>query len=93
MRQDRLAEAAGIGLGAAADAIAEADGLRHLALVDVEDLVAVEDAETHRLAREIAQALQLGLGRAAQVEIVPDPMRPLKQARSRAGRSDPDRRA
>ena len=79
MRQDRLAEAAGIGLGPAPDPVAEAHGLRHLALVDVEDLVPVEDAETDRLAREIAQPLQLGLGRAAQIEIVPDPVRPLEQ--------------
>jgi hypothetical protein len=65
MSQDRLAQATGIRFRSATNAIAQANRLRRFALVDVEDLVAIENAEAHRLAREVPQALQLGLGRAA----------------------------
>ncbi len=82
MRGDGLSQGGGMQGRAAAHAVGDAHWTRGLALVDVEDLTRVEDAQPHRLAREVAQAHHLRLGRAAQVELVPHPVGQLEGARA-----------
>jgi len=70
----------GVAGGSRAHAVAQPHGLGCLALVDIEDIPRIEDAEPDRLAGEIAQAFEFGFGGAAKVELVPDAMGHLEQA-------------
>jgi hypothetical protein len=94
VRGDGLAERRGMDGRAAADAVGDAHRAQRLALVDVEDLAPVEHAKPHGLLRQVAQPDELGFGRAAEVELVPDPVGELERAGAEAialvARVEPD---